>query len=590
MHGDGMKRRIVWINVTLALVLVAALVGGYFWLFHSTPEATTGRTVAVQSGTVSETVTATGSLETAGTVDLSFTQGGTVDTMRVQVGDTVEAGERLATQDDAAAQSALASAKRSYAQAVTSANQSSLSLQSAQRAVSDAQTTAKLNKKSNQLALDNAKQDLADAKSSWSASCLDPNGSCPSTDAWSQLRSAEAEVSNAKTAYDQAVQTASSDETTNNLKVNQSATNVASAQAKQTNDCNAYGAASTQCTSANDSLRNAQQNYENAVNSQKVAAIQSQQSLVNADARITSANVSLKKLQASLAKQAQDSIDAARKSVESAQLAMKKGTASDEASIVRAEESLASLQAGAASVATGAGTTTADEAAIDVARDGVESANDTLDGTVLRAPVSGVVGTVAIEAGQAAAAGAPVLTLIPDASYEVVANFSEADALNVAVGQPATVTFDALSGEDATGTVTAVDILPTTGGDVTTYGATITLDEAPDALRDGMSASVVVTVDQASGVLWAPSAAVTTTGGISTVTVRKDGVDTTVVVTTGLAGDSGTEITSGVAEGDQLVISTTDSGGGFGFPAGGIPGGLAGGTGGGPRIAIQGGP
>ncbi|MDI1290525.1 MAG: efflux RND transporter periplasmic adaptor subunit [bacterium] len=587
-----MKRRIVWINITLALVLAGAVVGGYFWLFHSTAEATTGRTVAVQSGTVSETVTATGSVETAGTVDLSFTQGGTVDSLRVKAGDTVEAGERLATQDDATAKSSLTSAKRSYAQAVTAANQSSLSLQSGQRSVTDAQNTAKLNKKSNQLTLDNAKQDLADAKSSWSTSCLDPNGSCPSTDAWSQLRSAEAEVTNAKTAYDQAVQTASADETTNNLKVNQSATNVASTQAKQTNDCNTYGSSSTQCTSANDSLRNAQQSYDNTVNSQKVAAIQSQQSLVNADARITSANVSLKKLQASLAKQAQDSIEAAQKSVDAAQLAMKKSSASDQESIVRAQESLASLQAGAASVDTGAGSTTADDAAIDVAREGIKSANAALDETVLRAPVSGVVGTVTVEDGQTTAAGTPVLTLIPDASYEVVANFSEADALKVAVGQPATVTFDALSGEDATGTVTAVDILPTTGGDVTTYGATITLDDVPDTLRDGMSASVVVTVDEATGVLWAPSAAVSTVGGVSTVTVRKDGVDSTVAVTTGLAGDSGTEITSGVAEGDQLVISTTDSSGGFGgFPGGGIPGGGGGlGGGAGPAISIQGGP
>jgi RND family efflux transporter MFP subunit len=572
-----MKRRIVWINITLALVLVAAAVGGYFWLFHSTAEASTGRTVAVQSGTVSETVTATGTVETAGTVDLSFTQNGTVKSMRVEVGDTVEAGQRLATQDDATAQSALTSAKRSYAQAVTGANQSSLSLQSAQRAVTDAQTTAKLNKKSNQQTLDNAKQDLADAKASWSTSCLDPSGSCPSTDAWSQLRSAEAEVTNAKTAYEQAVQNASADETTNNLKVNQAATNVASAQAKQTNDCSTYGSSSSQCTSANDSLRNAQQSYDNTVNSQKIAATQGQQSLVNADARITSANVSLKKLQASLTKQAQDSVEGAEKAVESAQLAMRKGTASDQQSIVRAQESLASLQAGSATVDTGEGTTSADEAAIAVAREGVESASDALDDTVLRAPVAGTVGTVTIESGQSAAAGAPVLTLIPEASYEIVASFSEADALKIAVGQSATVTFDALSGESATGKVTAVDILPTTGGNVTTYGATITLDEAPEDLRDGMSASVVVTVNEATNVLWAPSAAVTTAGGISTVTVRKDGVDTIVTVTTGLAGDSGTEITSGVAAG------------GGGFPAGGIPGvGLTTG-GGGARPAIGGG-
>lgn len=95
-----------------------------------------------------------------------------------------------------------------------------------------------------------------------------------------------------------------------------------------------------------------------------------------------------------------------------------------------------------------------------------------------------------------------------------------------------------------------------------------------------MSASVVVTVDEATAVLWAPSAAITAAGGVSTATVRTDGVDSVVQVTTGLAGDSGTEITSGVFEGDQLVVATAESGGGFtGFPGGGPPGGLGGGAG-----------
>jgi macrolide-specific efflux system membrane fusion protein len=44
-------------------------------------------------------------------------------------------------------------------------------------------------------------------------------------------------------------------------------------------------------------------------------------------------------------------------------------------------------------------------------------------------------------------------------------------------------------------------------------------------------------------------------------------------VTVGLVGDSGTEITSGVASGDQLVIAIASSTNGSGFPFGGIPGG-----------------
>jgi macrolide-specific efflux system membrane fusion protein len=81
---------------------------------------------------------------------------------------------------------------------------------------------------------------------------------------------------------------------------------------------------------------------------------------------------------------------------------------------------------------------------------------------------------------------------------------------------------------------------------------------------------------------------VTTAGGQSTVTVRKDGVDTTVQVVTGLAGDSGTELSSGVAAGDQLVVSTTTTGT-SGFPFGGPPGGgVSIGGGGGPPAGGRG--
>ena len=67
------------------------------------------------------------------------------------------------------------------------------------------------------------------------------------------------------------------------------------------------------------------------------------------------------------------------------------------------------------------------------------------------------------------------------------------------------------------------------------------------SLRLGQTASVSITTATKSGVLNVPSAAVSTVGDISTVTVRKDGKDTTTVVQIGLVGDSATEITSGLS-------------------------------------------
>lgn len=577
-----MKRRIVWINAGLALLLVAVGAGAYFWLFAPKSEvASSGRTVAVQSGDVSETVTATGTVETAGTLELSFSTEGTVDSVKVQQGDTVKANQKLATLDDSSAQAAITSAQSSYVQAVNNARSSSLTLEQAQQAVKDAEKTAKLNEAGYEQSVATAKANLAEAKSSWSDACLDPNGVCPDTDAWAQLRSAEAEVTNAKTAYEQAVQTATQSETTQNINVKQAAANLTTAENTYTTTCSTYGEGSTQCTSAYSSIVNAQQALESATNSQQSAAISSQQSLVNADAKVTAANVSLKKLQASLQKQNADDVATAQEALDTAELTKKKGLAADKQSIQNAEEQVASQQATDSAVSTSAGTITADQAAIEVAEAGLEEAQSTLKATTLRSPVKGTVASIDIEDGDTVTAGTVVATVIPKASYQVVASFSEADALKLQVGQSATVTFDALS-ETAEGTVTQIDILPTTseGSSVTTYSATITIEDAPEDVRQGMSVSVEVTTDEAIGVLWVPAAAVTTAGGQSTVTVRTDGVDSTVVVETGLVGNGGTEITSGVTEGQQVVIDTSTESGTGGFPTGGL--GFGGGTGGPP--------
>ena len=218
-----MKRRIVWINVGLALVLVAAGVGAYFWLFPPEEAVTTGRTVTVQTGTVSETVTATGTVETAGTVELSFAHG---RHRRLGPG----RGGRHAS---GPARCLRDSTTPSAQQAVDSAHAAPTCRPWATptvRALARGRAAGRrrmrrppppLNKQEYEQAVRRARTDLADAKASWSDSCLDPAGTCPDAEAWAQLRAAEADVTSAKTAYDQAVQTASATETTNNIKLNQ---------------------------------------------------------------------------------------------------------------------------------------------------------------------------------------------------------------------------------------------------------------------------------------------------------------------------------------------------------------------------------
>lgn len=581
-----MRRRVLWINIGLGVLLLAIVAAGLA-LLAPRPAEQTGRTIEVQRGTVSETVTATGTVETAGSVDLAFATSGVVDQVDVAEGDVLAADDRIAALDDAAQLQAVASARSTYVQAVANASTAPLTLAAARRNLAAAERTQQLNRQSYAESVSGAREVLADARSSWAESCLTPEGACPDDAVWAQLRSAEAAVVSARTAYEQAVQNASTTAATNQVKLSQAQVNVDAARSQKTTQCDTFGSTSAACTTAVDALRSAEQGYALQVRANAAADIAGQQALVTADAAVTEANIALRRLQSTLRSASADAVRTAQNSLDSALIAQRRGLEVDRQAVQSAREAVDQQVASQQSIDLGASSVTPAEAAVEVAQAGVVAAEAALADTVLTSPIDGRVAAIDLTVGEPVAAGTSVVTLLPDAPFQIVAEFSEADALKLAPGQPAVVSFDALPGTTATGTVSSIATLPTeavgsTGAalsaGVTTYSATITLDDSPAGAREGMSVSVVVTTQQVDDVVWAPTAAITTVGGRSTVTIRDGEVDTVVEVTTGLAGDSGTEITSGVREGDVLVIEVGEA---STFP--GFGGGDGGGFGDGPR-------
>ena len=71
------------------------------------------------------------------------------------------------------------------------------------------------------------------------------------------------------------------------------------------------------------------------------------------------------------------------------------------------------------------------------------------------------------------------LTIANTSDLQVVAGFAEADATKIAVGQPATVTFSALTNTSASGRVTAVSPVSTVVSNVVTYDVTIPVGDPP---------------------------------------------------------------------------------------------------------------
>jgi multidrug resistance efflux pump len=137
-------------------------------------------------------------------------------------------------------------------------------------------------------------------------------------------------------------------------------------------------------------------------------------------------------------------------------------------------------------------------------------ARQAFEQTVLRSPVTGVVGSLSGAVGDtvggggssgggssgadgSGASGGAFATILAD-GLEVKALFSEVDSVAVEPGQEAVVEITAL-GESVTGRVVAVSAVPTTVDGKTLYAARIRLDRVPQGLKAGMGVRVEVAAE-----------------------------------------------------------------------------------------------
>jgi multidrug efflux pump subunit AcrA (membrane-fusion protein) len=132
------------------------------------------------------------------------------------------------------------------------------------------------------------------------------------------------------------------------------------------------------------------------------------------------------------------------------------------------------------------------EAQVQQAQIALQGARIALEKTVLVAPLAGTVGTVMVEEGETVMAGTPVLMIGDLTALQVETDdLSEVDVVEVAVGQEAEVSVDALSDLELHGRVSKIaPMAEEQHGDIV-YTVTIDLEEGLEAgLRWGMTAYV----------------------------------------------------------------------------------------------------
>jgi RND family efflux transporter MFP subunit len=194
--------------------------------------------------------------------------------------------------------------------------------------------------------------------------------------------------------------------------------------------------------------------------------------------------------------------------------------------------------------------------ALEQARQAVQSAQETVDGTRLVAPISGTIMSVDTSVGDTIGSSAAVITIADLTQPTLEIFLDESDWTNIALGYPVEVTFDILPDTIFPGKVTQVDPGLYASNNSSVVRAIVTLDKVEGAfnLPLGTSASVDVIGGSAKNAVLVPVEALHKAGEQYTVFVMENGKLKLRVVEIGIQDLLYAEVVSGLKAGD--VVST----------------------------------
>jgi HlyD family secretion protein len=180
--------------------------------------------------------------------------------------------------------------------------------------------------------------------------------------------------------------------------------------------------------------------------------------------------------------------------------------------------------------------TTNDPLDLQSAKLSLQQAQTTYDEYTITAPFDGIVGNVTLRPGDSAGASTAIATVVTK-NYISTIVLNEVDVAKVAVGQPVSVTFNALPDVVATGTVTDVDSIGAVSQGVVSYNVVISFGTDNPQIKAGMSINANIVTAEADSVVVVPNGAVKTIGSVSYVQVPAGTVTT--AATTGTNSATG---------------------------------------------------
>ncbi len=539
-----MKRVIVVI-----VLLLAVGVGVTLWIrgrLRQGSGAADLQTVRVQRGTVRLTITADGVLKPLTTVMIKSYASGEIQTLAVEVGDEVKAGDLIATIDPTDSQTA-------YEQALAD-------LHAAQARLTQARAQAKV-----QPTLTQASINQAEASYNAALKDLERLQQATHPQTYTQVRSA----------LDKAQ--ASLDVAQKDVERLQKATHPqAQAQARS-----ALDKAQANLDIAETELTRAEGlKAHGYVSQSEVDTARNRRDLAKAE--LASAQErwdTLEAEQAAELRSAQARVDQAQADMVSAQkrwdtLEVEQSTElqSAEARVAQAQAGLDQARANAVQAQLRKADVTSAQAQVARAQAQVDNAQIMLDYTTVRAPRDGVIlqkiaeqGTIVTSGRSVVGQGTDIVELGDLTKMFVEVQLDEVDVGKVQAGQPVSISIDAFPDEQFQGVVTRIDPQAVSQQNITTVLTTVQVNNPDKRLKPEMTATCEFLVDQIESALYLPSRAVEKMDGKYAVMVATGQELATAPVRVGLVGDENTEIVAGLKEGDEVIMPQL----------GGGPGGMA---------------
>lgn len=211
----------------------------------------------------------------------------------------------------------------------------------------------------------------------------------------------------------------------------------------------------------------------------------------------------------------------------------------------------------------------------------LQSTLDNLNKTVYYSPIDGIITSLRVEEGEVAMIGTmnnpgTILMTIADLSVmEVEVEVDETDVVNVRLAQPAEVRIDAFPNLNIEGKVTEVGSSAlqkiTASEESKDFKVVITLDNPPESLKPGLSASADIITAEKKDVLAVPISALVLREKEGQEEKTKEEQEEGVYVIDrenrvkfrpvkkGIMGEMMVEIASGLEEGDEIVVGPYDS-------------------------------